>query len=308
MPRRKNDEYRPIKEEEEIELEEILEKKKVEKKEIKKETEELKSKQEEKETKDEEPKKRGRRVKEKEESKKENKKESDKKEKIEKKEKTEKVEKRSGKRFKEEPKKRGRKPKEEKKKEDKETKKVEKNQDIVEEIEENTDLVEEKEVALDKVKLDAIEEEIKKQTELPEERIKKINRRIFPNILMAVIVTLYFIFVISGYQWLDKITYLTVQQVYSMVTILITIIIFEIAYKKDSDYIAVFGIEFLILSICSLLTIKIEIDFPKSYVHIMNSISTLFSTYYIGKAIYFYCKMRKKALRKVSDINKVGRM
>ena len=282
MPRRKNDEYRPIKEETEIELQEIIRKQKIE------ESNKIKSVVEE-------PKKRGRKPKE------ENKNKDSKEENKENKEK--KVEKSKWKRFKEETKKKEEKLKKEKK-DSKENKKESKNK----KVEEEQSLVEQSEIALDKAKLDKIEEEIKRQTELPEERKNKINKRIFPNILIAIGIVIYFIFVISGYQWLDKLTYLRVQQVYSIVTIVITIIIFEIAYKKDSDYITCYGIEFLILSICSLITINIALNFPEKYVPIINSISMLFSIYYIGKTIYFYRKMRKKALRKVSDINKVGRM
>ena len=61
-------------------------------------------------------------------------------------------------------------------------------------------IVKENSKELDEVKLEKIEEEIKKQTTIPDEKKMKINKRIFQNIIIAVIIVLYFIFINLG-QW-----------------------------------------------------------------------------------------------------------
>ena len=171
-----------------------------------------------------------------------------------------------------------------------------------------TSVIKKREIGIDEVKLEKIEEEIKKQTTIPEKRQNKINKRIFINILIAEIIIIYFIFIIMGYMKLEANTYLVDLRVFSMITIGITIIIFERAYKKDSDELAIYGIESLILSICTLMTMFIINSYKAKYIYIINSISMLFGVYYVGKSIFIYCKMRKKALKRVSDIHKIGRI
>ena len=87
-----------------------------------------------------------------------------------------------------------------------------------------------------------------------------------------------------------------------------TIVIFEIAYKKDSGELAIYGIESLILSICTLLTIFIRMNYNNKFSYIINTIAMLFAIYYVGKSIIIYVKMRKKALKRASDIDKIRRV
>lgn len=197
--------------------------------------------------------------------------------------------------------------------EDKEVEENKKKQEQEEIIEENNSKEDEKELIIkeqkiDKVKLDKIEEEIKKQTTISEEKKNKINKRLFRNITIAIGIIIYFIFINLGFYNLETIKFLKDLQVFSITTIAITIIIFEIAYKKDSGELAIYGIESLVLSICTLLTIFILINYKNKFTYIINVISMLFGIYYIGKCIIIYVKMRKKALKRASDIDKIRRV
>ena len=169
-------------------------------------------------------------------------------------------------------------------------------------------IVKENPKELDEIKLERIEEEIKKQTTIPDEKRLKINKKIFQNIMLAIGIVLYFIFINLGFINLEQSKFIKDLQVFSIITIGITIIIFETAYKKDSGELAIYGIEFLILSICTLLTIFIGINYNNKFSYIINIIAILFAIYYVGKSIIIYIKLRKKALKRVSDINKIGRV
>lgn len=169
-------------------------------------------------------------------------------------------------------------------------------------------IVKENPKELDEVKLERIEEEIKKQTTIPDEKKLKINKKIFQNIMLAIGIVIYFIFINLGFINLESSKFLKDLQVFSIIAIGITIIIFETAYKKDSGELAIYGIEFLILSICTLLTIFIGINYNNKFSYIINIIAILFAIYYVGKSIIIYIKLRKKALKRVSDINKIGRV
>ena len=166
-------------------------------------------------------------------------------------------------------------------------------------------VVKEDDEELDKEKLEEIEEEIKKQTTISDEKKNKINKKIFTNLIICICIVLYFVFINLGFYNLEPKTYLKDLQVFSIVTIGITIIIFEKAYKKDSTDLTIYGIEMLILSICTLMTIFIGINYHDKYTYIINSISMIFAIYYVSKSIIIYVKLKRKALKRTSDIHKI---
>ena len=161
---------------------------------------------------------------------------------------------------------------------------------------------------ISEVKLEKIEEEIKKQKTISSGKKKKIYNRVFKNIIVAIIVIIYFILINLGYTKLAPEIYLVDQQVFSLITLGIAIIIFESAYKKDNGEMAIFGIEALVLSICTLMTTYIVDNHSDKYMYATATISMLFSIYYVAKSIVIYCKMKNKALKRASDIHKIGRI
>ena len=170
------------------------------------------------------------------------------------------------------------------------------------------ELIKKEQNDINDIKLEKIEEEIKKQTTISEKRKNKIYNRIFKNIIVAIIVIVYFIFINLGYTKLSPEIYLIDQQVFSFITLGITIIFFEKAYKKDDSEIALLGIEALALSICTLMTILIVEKHSERYSYAITTISILFAIYYVAKSIVIYCKMKNKALKRTSDIHKIGRI
>lgn len=183
--------------------------------------------------------------------------------------------------------------------------KVEKNNEI--KSNKGKELIAKKEITLDEEKLEKIKKEINKQTKMPKEQKKKINKKIFQNIAIAIGIIIYFIFINLGFHNIEENTYLTDLNVFSAVTIGITIILFEKAYKKDSGEVAIYGIEMLLLSVSTLLTNYIYKIYNSKFVYIIASIAMLFAIYYVGKSIVIYVKMKNKALKKASDIHKIVR-
>ena len=162
-----------------------------------------------------------------------------------------------------------------------------------------------KDILVNQEQLEKIEEEIKKQKTIPEERQKKMNKKIFKNIMIAIVVILYLIFINLGFYNIDENTYLTDLKVFSIITIGITIILFEKAYRKDSGEITIYGIETLVLSICTFMATFINIQYKAKYPYIINLIALLFGVYYIGKTIVIYIKLRKNPLYRETDIHKI---
>lgn len=134
---------------------------------------------------------------------------------------------------------------------------------------------------------------------------KEIRKKIFENIIIAIAMMIYFIVINFSYLRMDENILLQGIKVASLVILFLSIIIFEIAYKKDSGRIAINGIEVLVLAIHTL-TIwtvinRFKIDFDK---YILFSTYT-FAIYYILKSIIIYTIEKRKYLDSLSDIHEI---
>ena len=186
-------------------------------------------------------------------------------------------------------------------------KKIEEPEVVLKEEKKEKELVVKKDISIDDEKLEKIQKEINKQTKLSKDEKKKINKKIFQNIVMAIGIVVYFIFINLGFNNIEESIYLTDLKVFGAVAIGMTIILFEKAYKKDSGELTIYGIEMLIIAICTLLTNYIYKFHYSKYMYIITSIAMLFAVYYVGKSIVIYVKMKNKALKKASDIHKIVR-
>lgn len=154
-------------------------------------------------------------------------------------------------------------------------------------------------------KIEQLEKEIKEKRKLPIEEQNKINRKIFENIIIAVIMMLYFYFINLGFLNIDEKSFQTDLKVFSILSITITIILFEISYKKDDANIAIHGIEMLFFSVVTLLSIYANSFLSVQFNAIISTISFIFGIYYVGKSIIIYLKMNNEYQRKNSDISDI---
>ena len=134
---------------------------------------------------------------------------------------------------------------------------------------------------------------------------EKYMKKIYLNVLKAIIIVLYF-FVLNvacenvNPQYLEK-----GIELCTMILLFISIFIFEWAYRKDNDDLAIQGIEILILSAYTLTTQHItkKFDFPlKNYLLVA---SYIFAIYFILKCIVVYTKGRKEMAENLSDIKEI---
>lgn len=150
------------------------------------------------------------------------------------------------------------------------------------------------EVKEEVVKLEEIKSTLNKKNKIPKEKLEEIYGLIFKNIAIAAVIMVYFIFLNLGQMNIKTDIYQTDLKVFSITSLLISIVLFEKAYKKDSGEIAIYGIETLILAIITLTLIYINLMFSSRYVFIVNSISCIFAIYYLIKSVVIYIKKRKK--------------
>lgn len=128
-----------------------------------------------------------------------------------------------------------------------------------------------------------------------EEIIKKEYKiSLLKCIIYAIIVLIYFIF-LNGMSTVQNF-YLYVKISY-IILILISIIMFEIAYKKDKKHLIVSGIELIILAMHTLLIERSQIS--------IISTSYIWPTYYCLKAVIIYTEENRRKLKQISDIAEI---
>lgn len=139
--------------------------------------------------------------------------------------------------------------------------------------------------------------------------VKKINDLVTGNVLnnlvYASMITIYFMFFNMCSIYTDTDIFVQYIKITSFIFLILSIIIFEVSYKKDNDEIALNGIEILILSIYLLL-----IQYIPKRLKIDENMYTLSGTYifliYYGiKNIIIYTKEKKKELDNLSDIKEI---
>ena len=137
------------------------------------------------------------------------------------------------------------------------------------------------------------------------EKRKKVNENVFENIIIAVAIMLYFIVINFSYYRLSENNLIIGLKILSMIILISSITIFEIAYKKDSGKIAINGIEILVLAAHALSIMQVvEIAKIKFTTYILIS-SYVYGIYYILKASILYTIDKRKYLESLSDIKDI---
>lgn len=151
-----------------------------------------------------------------------------------------------------------------------------------------------------------IAKSIENKKKLPKEEKRKLYKKMVTNILVASAITIYLIFVILGYINIKPEIFVTDLKVFSISLAVVTIIIFEKAYKKDSDMLAIFGIETFVLAIITLISLYVFIIYPARYVLFIGAFSIVIDLYYIFKSIAIYTIGKKQYKNKnISDVKEL---
>lgn len=134
---------------------------------------------------------------------------------------------------------------------------------------------------------------------------KKYLKKIWVNISIAAILMLYFIIVNILYNKLNHESLILTLKTLSVIIMAISIIIFEIAYKKDDGIIAITGIEILITAFHTLSILHVvQVSAFDFRIYILTS-SYLFAIYFVLKSMMIYTMEKRKYLKSLSDIKNI---
>lgn len=137
------------------------------------------------------------------------------------------------------------------------------------------------------------------------EKNMELHKKLFNNIVIALIIMIYFIFINLGSINIEPNIFWIDIKVFSMIILGISIIIFEKAYKKDSDDLAIYGIEVLILACHTLSINHVTNIYNLDFKYYILTSSYFFAIYYVLKDILIYTKENRKRLESLSDISDI---
>lgn len=151
------------------------------------------------------------------------------------------------------------------------------------------------------------EEKIEKTKKMPQDIENKLNKKLIENISMAIAIIVYFMSLIFGKERINATNYTNLLKTYTMCLGVLSIIIFEYSYKKESAQSMYTGIEVLILSIVTMSSIYICKVQEIKYILYLALFAYVFSIYYLFKDILTYKKIKKEYLKTLTDIEELAK-
>lgn len=135
--------------------------------------------------------------------------------------------------------------------------------------------------------------------------ISKYNKDILTNMIYAVISIAYFIALNIVYQYCTESIFKIYTQVSYMLFLVLGILEIEIAYKKNNNKIAVYGVEYIVIATYILLIETITTAFDLNLKKYIVLSSYIFPIYYTLKTILIDTKQRINQYKGLSDIKEI---
>ena len=128
---------------------------------------------------------------------------------------------------------------------------------------------------------------------------------VLANLAYSSMIMIYFMFFNIQYEVLPEPTIIKYINISSIAFLIISILMIEIAYKKEKDNILLYGVEFLVLAIFTLLIKHIpKLIQCNTQTYILIG-SYLFAIYYMLKSTVLYTIERQNELKQYSDIKEI---
>ena len=144
-------------------------------------------------------------------------------------------------------------------------------------------------------KLEKIKDEIKSSKKESKDKIKNatFRKKIQRNLLITILITIYFLFIDLGISTIPITVYMQDLKTFTIFIALIAVVIFESAYKKDENSLAVHGIEMVVVGIETLLLLQLYSAGYEHFNYVLLGITLGMIVYYLIKCIIIYVRYKK---------------
>ena len=153
-----------------------------------------------------------------------------------------------------------------------------------------------------------IEENIVKQTTMPENLKNEVRKDIFKNLLLGIAIMVYFIVLIRGNIGISKDIVTVYFNIYSIILLIFSIILIEIAYRKNNGKVAVYGIEILIVALFTMFLPYVIFELSNKHQKYYVLSTSLISIYYIIKCIIINNRAKNVYEKEESDIDEITKV
>ena len=150
-----------------------------------------------------------------------------------------------------------------------------------------------------------LDEQIKANKIISKDYKKKMNKRTIFNFLTIFAIVLYVFCLNISSIYTDTNIFLLMLKCFSILLAIISIIYFEIAYRKDNERLFLYGIEILVLGIATLFSNYIYYIYFNSFNKIITCFTLVFIIYYLVKIFIARRNMRKKYYNEQNDIKEI---
>lgn len=150
-----------------------------------------------------------------------------------------------------------------------------------------------------------LEKVIEEKKSIPKEIKEKISANTFENIIFAVIVFVYLGALNLGMANIPTENYLMDLKVFSILLLVTTIIMLEVAYKRDKANLWLHSVEFMIIAIFTLYLIYFYSMYYNTFGNIVFSFGAVCFIYYAIKIFVLKRKTIKDYNKKLIDIGEI---
>lgn len=154
-------------------------------------------------------------------------------------------------------------------------------------------------------KAELMQEKISELRKLPLKIKEKLKKIIFANFIIAIIFMLCLVIINSIYLNKDLEFFQTSVKAFAMVLIILDVILFETAYRKDSVTLWVYGFELLSYSILILAISYLYVYMNEIIRNLLMLAPIFFSIYYLAKTIIIHVIETKKYQNNLSDVKEI---
>lgn len=158
----------------------------------------------------------------------------------------------------------------------------------------NKSLTNQDEVKIDKDKLKTIAKEIENNKKKLQSKNKLTYKIVLKNIIIAIIAIIYFMLLLLGSNRIPEIEFLNDMKTFIVFQTIATLVLFELAYKKDSDELALHGIEMLGFDTTTVILYHLNSRGNPKFNIVIAIICSIICAYYIIKSLIVFFKKNKK--------------
>ncbi len=157
----------------------------------------------------------------------------------------------------------------------------------------------------DEKKLELAEKEIEEKRKLPFDLKNEIFKSIFHNLLIAIIIMVFLCVVNVIFRFLDEVSFEIAMKYLALFIIIITVIVIEVAYRRQSKRTALIGIELLLISVFSLYVPYFYLMASPFFMKLSIVVPGLIAFYYVIKALLIFKSGEIKYHDDLSDVKEI---